>query len=183
MNAKVQIQFPEQLVPFYSANDVIKVYTLASETSIQLRTLLNQIKKSASFVKTYAKEHNIDDSIFNEMENLIAVAITLSDIQLNDFNNLKNKLEETIEQFDSGDLLDVYFYIHEATMWLNTLCYQIVNEFSILKKSIKNSIHNSVFSTLENLVFATEYIAIRKTDALNIQREKYEIEWEATKNG
>ena len=38
MNAKVQIQFPEQSIPFYSANDVIKVYTLASETSIQLRT-------------------------------------------------------------------------------------------------------------------------------------------------
>ena len=31
MNAKVQIQLSEQLIPFYTANDVIKAYALASE--------------------------------------------------------------------------------------------------------------------------------------------------------
>ena len=58
MNAKVQIQFPEQSIPFYSVADIISAYSLASEAATQLRTLANQINKATAFVKAFVQEND-----------------------------------------------------------------------------------------------------------------------------
>ena len=65
MNAKVNFQLPEQLIPFYSVADIISAYSLASEAATQLRTLANQISKATAFVKTFVQENErADPSIF-----------------------------------------------------------------------------------------------------------------------
>ena len=78
MNAKVQIQFSEQSIPFYSVADIINAYSLASETATQLRTLANQISKATAFVKAFVQENDrADSSAFAELENLIIISSSL----------------------------------------------------------------------------------------------------------
>lgn len=89
MNAKVQIQFPEQLIPFYSVADIISAYSIASEAATQLRTLANQINKATAFVKTFVQENDrADSSAFAELENLIIISYqprqTLTYVNLTD---------------------------------------------------------------------------------------------------
>ena len=81
MNAKVQIQLLEQLIPFYNAADVINVYSLAFEAASHFRTLTNQISKSAAQIKVSAHKNKTDNSIFPELENLIAISLHLANSQ------------------------------------------------------------------------------------------------------
>ncbi|MQW91963.1 hypothetical protein GFH30_00990 [Acinetobacter wanghuae] len=180
MNAKVKSS--EQLIPFYSTKDIISAYTLASESSVQLRTLFNQIIKSISFVKAHAEEYRADSTVFTEMENLTILAVQLADTQIDRYNGLKND-KDASDEYDAGDLLDAYALAREGATWLDTLCFQLNSEMREVKEATQTKIHFSVFSTLERLIHIAEYLAESHSNTFNIECEKYEAEWEATKNG
>lgn len=181
MNAKVNIS--EQLVPFYTTADVLKAYTLASETSTHLRTLANQIIKNTAFVKAYAEENNADISLFTELENLNEITRQLAHSQVDTYNlELKRHKQESIEQYFTGDLLDAYSLAAENTTWLVTMFYQIKDEAEIVKEALKHHMHSSVFASLDNLIGIATYISDNHSNMFDIEREKHEIEWEASKN-
>lgn len=184
MNAKVKIQLPEQLIPFYTAADIISAYSLASETATQLRTLTNQISKATAFVKACAEENKVDSSIFTELENLIAISHQLANSQADTCGlELKKHKQEPYDQYDAGDLLDAYSLNHEYTAWLETMFYQIKSEVEVVKETIEHSICGAVFGTLEHLIHIAAYLAGSHSNTFDIERENYEIQWEATKNG
>jgi len=184
MNAKVQIQLQEQLVPFYNATNYLNAYKIAYETATQLRTLFNQISKSAIFVKTYAEEHNLDNSIFIEVENLIAISLQLSNSHADICSaEIKRHRQTPYDQYDAGDLNEAYALAHENTTWLETLIYKIRIEVKLVKEAIKDVIHSVVFAPLENLINIAEYLAESHINTFSIESEKYQAEWEASKNG
>ncbi|WP_151983824.1 hypothetical protein [Acinetobacter nosocomialis] len=184
MNAKVNIQLPEQLVPFYNATNYLNAYKIAYETATQLRTLLNQISKSAIFVKTYAEEHNLDNSIFIEVENLIAISLQLSNSHANICSaEIKRHRQEPYDQYDAGDLSDAYALAHENTTWLETLISKIRLEVKLIKEAVKDVIHSTVFAALESLINIAEHFAEMNVNTFSIESEKYEAEFEVSKNG
>lgn len=184
MNAKVQIQFSEELVPFYSITDVIKAFKFASETATQLRTLNNQISKATAFIKEYVEENKIDSSIFAELENLIVIAHQLSNGQADTCKREINRHSHNPNnQYDVGDLFDAYSLAYENTSWLETIFHQIKDEVEIIKEAIKQNTHGAVFATLERLIHIAAYLSESHSNTFDIEREKYEAEWEATKNG
>lgn len=184
MNAKVNIQLPEQLVPFYSATNYLNAYKIAYKTATQLRTLLNQISKSAIFVKTYAEEHNLDNSIFIEVENLIAISLQLSNSHADICSaEIKRHRQAPYDQYDAGDLNEVYALAHEYTTWLETLISKIRIEVKLVKEAVKDVFHSTVFATLEHLINIAEYLAENNVNTFSIESKKYEAEWEASKNG
>lgn len=185
MNAKVQIQFLEQLIPFYSASDVIKAYALASETSTQLRTLANQINKATAFVKAFVQENDrADSSAFAELENLIIISQQLANSQADTYGlELKRHQQEPDDHYNAGDLYDAYSLAYENTSWLETMFYQAKDEVEVIKEAIKQNTHGAVFATLERLIHIAAYWAESHSNTFDIEREKYEAEWEATKNG
>ncbi|ENN6006133.1 hypothetical protein [Acinetobacter baumannii] len=184
MNAKINIQLPGQSVPFYNATNLLNAYKLAYETATQLRTLLNQISKSAIFVKTYAEENNLDNSIFTEIENLIAISLQLSNSHTDIYNaEIKRHRQEPYDQYDADDLNGAYALAHENTTWLETLISKIRIEVNLVKEAVKGVIHGAVFATLEHLINIAEYLAETNVNAFSIESEKYEAQWEASKNG
>ena len=185
MNAKVQIQFPEQLTPFYNADDVINVYSLAFETATQLRTLANQINKATAFVKAFVQENDkADSSAFAELENLIIISQQLANSQADIYGlELKRHQQEPDDHYNVGDLYDAYSLAYENTSWLETMFYQAKDEVEVVKEAIKQNTHGAVFGTLEHLIHIAAYLAESHRNTFDIEREKYEIQWEATKNG
>lgn len=184
MNAKVQIQFSEPLIPFYTIADVIKAYALALETATQLRTLANQISKNTALVKAYAEENNTDISLFTELENLIAITHQLANSQADTYKlELKRHKQEPDDQYGAGDLYDAYSLAQENTSWLQTMFYQIKDEAEIVKDAVKQNIHSATFASLENLINISAYLAENSANTFDVENEKYEAEWEATKNG
>lgn len=186
MNAKVNFQVPEQLIPFYSTIDMLDAYSLASETASQLQTLIKQISKSTAQIKIYAHESNIHANIFSELESLISISQYLSDNHINTFDAESEKYQSELgvsnAQYDAGDLFNAYALAHEATLWLQTMFYQIKNEAEAIKQeTIK--LGAGIFANLERLIHIAEYLADSHSDTLNTKREKYEMEWEATANG
>lgn len=160
MNAKVNFQLPEQLIPFYSAADALNAYTLASEATVQLRTLINQISKNTAFVKAYAEENKADSSLFTELENLIAISHQLANSQADTYGlELKRHKQEPHDQYSAGDLLDAYSLAYENTAWLQTMFSQIKDEAEIVKEVVKQNIHSAVFSTLDHLIHIANYFA------------------------
>ncbi|MEQ0924032.1 hypothetical protein ABLT40_09560 [Acinetobacter schindleri] len=185
MNAKVQIQFPEQSIPFYSVADIISAYSLAFEAATQLRTLANQINKATAFVKTFVQENDkADSSAFAELENLIIISQQLANSQADTYmRELNRHTHKPDDQYGAGDLFDAYSLAHENTSWLETMFYQIKDEVEVVKETIKQSTHGAVFGTLEHLIHIAAYWAESHSNTFDIEREKYEAEWEATKNG
>lgn len=185
MNAKVKIQLPEQLIPFYSVADIISAYSLASEAATQLRTLANQINKATAFVKAFVQENDrADSSAFAELENLIIISHQLANSQADTYGlELKRHQQEPDDHYDAGDLFDAYSLTYENTSWLETMFYQIKEEVEVVKEAIKHTISGAVFATLERLIHIAAYLAESQANAFDIDREKYELEWEATKNG
>lgn len=183
MNAKVNFQLPEQLIPFYSATDALNAYMFASEATVQLRTLINQISKSTAQIKAYAHNNNVSQAVFSELENLISVSKLLADSQVDTYNlEFKRHTEESHDQYDAGDLLDAYSLAYENTSWLQTLLYQIKDEaVAIREKSFQLS--DAIFVTLERLIHIAAYLADNNSNTFDVEREKYEAEWEAVKNG
>lgn len=185
MNANVQIQFPEQSIPFYSVADIISAYSLASEAATQLRTLANQINKATAFVKAFVQENDrADSSAFAELENLIVIAHQLSNGQADTCKREINRhTHKPDDQYDAGDLYDAYSLAYENTSWLETMFYEAKDEVEIIKEAIKQNTHGAVFATLERLIHIAAYLAETHSNTFDIEREKYEAEWEATKNG
>ena len=185
MNAKVQIQFSEQSIPFYSVADIISAYSLASETATQLRTLANQISKATAFVKAFVQENNkVDSAIFAELENLIIISHQLADSQTDNYmRELNRHTHKPDDQYGAGDLFDAYSLAHENTSWLETMFYQIKDEVKVVKETIKQGTHGAVFGTLEHLIHIAAYWAESHSNTFDVEREKHEAEWEATKNG
>lgn len=185
MNAKVQIQFPEQSIPFYSVADIIRAYSLASEAATQLRTLANQISKETAFVKTFVQESDRADSpAFAELENLIIISQQLANSQADTYSlELKRHTQEPDDHYDAGDLYDAYSLAYENTSWLETMFYQVKDEVEVVKEAIKQNTHGAVFATVERLIHIAAYWAESHSNTLDIEREKYELESEATKNG
>lgn len=188
MNAKVKIQFPEQLIQFYSTVDMLDAYSLAFETTSQLQTLINQIRKSTVQIKIYAQESNIHSDVFSELESLISISQYLSENHNNTFDVEREKYQSEFDlsnaQYDAGDLFNAYSLAHEATLWLQTMFYQIKNEAEAIKqKIIKLGIGSGIFTNLERLIHIADYLADSYSDTLNTEREKYEVEWEVIKNG
>ena len=184
MNAKVNFQLPEQLIPFYSAADALNAYMLASESIAQLRTLINQISKSTAQIKAYAHDNNASQAVFSELENLISVSKLLADSQVDTYNlEFKRHTKESHDQYDAGDLFNTYSLAYENTSWLQTMFYQIKDEAEIVKDTVKQNIHSAVFGGLDNLIHIAEYLAESKTNSFDVEREKYELQWEASKNG
>lgn len=186
MNAKVKIQFPEQLIPFYSTVDMLDAYSLAFETASQLQTLINQISKSTTQIKIYAQESNIHSDIFSELESLISISQYLSENHVNTFDVEREKYQSEFHvsnaQYDAGDLFNAYSLAHEATLWLQTMFYQIKNEAETAKRKIIK-LGSGIFTNLERLIHIAEYLADSYSDTLNIECEKFEAEWETIKNG
>ena len=185
MNAKVQIQFSEQSIPFYSVADIINAYSLASETATQLRTLANQISKATAFVKAFVEKNDrADSSAFAELENLIIISQQLANSQVDIYGlELKRHQQEPDDHYNAGDLHDAYSLAYENTSWLETMFYQVKDEVEVVKEAIKQNTHGAVFATLERLIHIAAYWAESHSNTFDIEREKHEAEWEATKNG
>lgn len=185
MNAKVQIQFSEHSIPFYSAADIISAYSLASETATQLRTLANQISKATAFVKAFVEKNDrADSSAFAELENLIIISQQLADSQADTYmRELNRHTHKPDDQYSAVDLFDAYSLTHENTSWLETMFYQVKDEVEVVKEAIKQNTHGAVFGTLEHLIHIAAYLAGSHSNTFDVEREKYEAEWEATKNG
>lgn len=181
MNAKVEIQLPKQLIPFYSAVDVLKAYSLASEAAVQIRTLVNQISKSTAQIKAYVQKDSFNEAVFSEIENLISISNFLLINQLDVYSiECKKLTEEPYDKYDAGDLFNVYYLTYENMSWLQTLLYQIKDEAETIKQEAdKHGIHPAVFANLERLIQITEYLADDKANSYNIDCEKYEIEWKS----
>lgn len=183
MNAKVNLQLSEQLIPFYSVADIISAYSLASESAIQLRTLTNQISKATVFVKAYAEENKVDSTIFAELENLIVISHQLANSQADTYGlELKRHKQEPDDQYNAGDLHDAYSLAYENTSWLQTMFYQIKDEAEIVKDAVKQNIHSAVFGGLDNLIHIAAYLADNHSNTFDVEREKYEAAWEVSKN-
>lgn len=183
MNAKVNFQLPEQLIPFYSAADALNAYMLASEATAQLRTLINQISKSTAQIKAHAHDNNVSKTVFSELENLISVSKLLADSQVDTYNlEFKRHKEESHDQYDAGDLLDAYSLSYENTSWLQTMLYQINDEATAIKEGSFN-LADALFATLDRLIHIALYLADSHSNTFDVEREKYESEWETIKNG
>lgn len=184
MNAKVKIQSPEQLIPFYRAADIVGAYSLASETATQLRTLANQINKATAFVKAFVQENDkADSSAFAELENLIIISQQLANSQADTYGlELKRHQQEPGDHYNAGDLYDAYSLAYENTSWLETMFYQAKDEVEVVKEAIKQNTHGAVFATLERLIHIAAYLAESQANTFDIEREKYEMQWEATTN-
>ncbi|MFW2722569.1 hypothetical protein ACN6QQ_08055, partial [Acinetobacter baumannii] len=87
------------------------------------------------------------------------------------------------DQYDAGDLNEAYALAHEYTTWLETLISKIRIEVKLVKEAVKDVIHSSVFATLESLINIAEYFAEINVNTFSIESEKYEAEFEVSKNG
>lgn len=181
MNAKVKIS--EQLVPFYSTTKLLDAYTIAFETTTQIKTLIGQIGKSVVFLKsTHVNE--IHPSAFTELESLLSIARHLSDDFNNTFDIELEKYQSSVTETgcDASDLLEPYGLAYEVFTWLSTLIYQMKDELNAVKES-STDLCDAVFAGLENLINIADYLSDNHRNTFKIEFEKFEAEWEATKNG
>ena len=182
MNAKVNFQSSEQLIPFYSVVHMLDAYSLAFETTAQIQVLINRISKETTRIKKVAQESNV----FTELESLISVAEYLADNHSNTLDvereKYQNALKNSAVQYDAGDLLEPYGLAHEISTWLSTIIHQIKDELIAVKKS-STALCDAVFASLENLINIADYLSDNHRNTFKIECEKYEAEWEATKNG
>ena len=174
MNAKVK--FPEQLIPFYSAVNLLDAYSLAFETTCQIQVLINRISKETTRIKKVAQENNV----FTELESLISVAEYLADNHSNTLDVEREKYQNALKnsgvQYDAGDLFEAYSLAHEVSSWLSTILYQIKDElFTVKEKS--TALCNAIFASLERLIHIAEYLADNHSNTFDVEREKYEMEW------
>ena len=178
MNAKVKIS--QQLVPFYSATDVINAYSLAFETTSQIQTLISRISKNVVFLKSTYK-NDVRVNTFDELESLISIARYLTDEFNNTLDVQNEKYQNIVTECDAGDLLEVYSLAHEVHTWFSSTIYEIKDELSAVKKS-STELCDAVFASIENLINIADYLSDNHRNTFKIECEKYELEWEASKN-
>jgi len=181
MNAKVKIQLPEQAVPFYNSKKLLDAYSIALETTTKIQTLITQISKNVVFLKS-AYVNELHPYTFAELESLISIASYLSEDFSNTFDVGLEKYRNSITECDAADLLEPYGLAHEVSTWLLTIIYQIKDELIIVKKS-STTLCDAVFTSLENLINIAEYLSDNHRNTFKIECEKYEAEFEVSKNG
>ena len=178
MNAKVKIS--EQLVPFYSAKQLSDAYAIAIETTAQIQTLIGRISKNVVFLKSRYK-NDVHANTFAELESLISIAQYLSDEFSNTFDVQNEKHQNIITECDAGDLLEIYSLAHEVHTWFSSTIYEIKDELSAVKKS-STELCDAVFASIENLINIADYLSDNHRNTFKIECEKYELEWEVSKN-
>lgn len=181
MNAKVQIQLPEQSVPFYNAKKLLDAYSIALETTTKIQTLITRISKNVVFLKS-AYVNELHPNTFTELESLISIASYLSEDFGNSFDVGLEKYRNSVTECDAGDLLEAYGLAREISTWLSTIIYQIKDELIAVKKS-STALCDAVFASLENLINIADYLSDNHRNTFKIECEKYEAEWETSKNG
>ena len=183
MNAKIQNLLPEQSIRFYTHTQLLDAHTIVLETTTSIQTLIDRIDKSITFLKT-SYENVLHPSTFTELESLISIARYLSNDFCNTFDvqleNYKNSVTET--KCDAGGFLDLYGLSHEFFNWLSSLIFQIKDELRTVKQTSK-ALCDAVFASLENLINIADYYSDNHRNTFKIELEKFEAEWEATKNG
>lgn len=181
MNAKVKIS--EQLVPFYNTTKLLDAYAIALETTAQIQTLVDRIGKSLVFLKsTHVNE--LHPSAFTELESLLSITRHLSDDFSNTFDIELEKYKSSVTETgcDAGDLLEPYGLAYEVFTWISTLIYQMKDELNVVKES-STDLCDAIFAGLENLINIADYLSDNHRNTFKIEFEKFEAEWEATKNG
>ena len=180
MNAKVNFQLPEQLIPFYSAVDLLDAYSLAFETTTQIQVLISRISKETIRIKKLEQKDSAAPHSFTKLESLISVAEYLADNYSNTFDvereKYQNALKNSDVQYNAGDLFDAYSHAHEISSWLSTILYQIKDELFTVKEN-STFLCGAIFASLERLIYITEYLADNHSNTFDIECEKYEIEW------
>jgi hypothetical protein len=186
MNAKVNFQLSEQLIPFYTAVDLLGAYSLAFETTAQIQVLISRISKETIRIKKLEQKDSAAPHSLTELENLISVAEYLAANHSNTFDVEREKYQNALKnsgiQYDAGDLFEAYSLAHETSSWLGTILYQIKDELLTVKENSK-VLCNAIFASLERLIFIAEYLADNHSNTFDVECKKYEAEWETVKNG
>ena len=184
MNAKVN--FSEQSIPLYRAINMVDAYSLAFNTTTQTQVLISCISKETIRLKSLEQENSAVPHSFTVLESLISIAEDLATNYCNIFDvehdKYKNGLNNSNIQYDAGDLLEPYGLAHEVSTWLSTLIFQMKDELITVKKS-STALCDAVFAGLENLINIADYLSDNHRNTFKIEFEKYEAEWEASKNG
>ena len=165
---------------------MVDAYSLAFNTTTQTQVLISCISKETIRLKSLEQENSSVPHSFTKLESLISVAEYLAANHSNTFDVEREKYQNEFDlsnaQYDAGDLFSAYSLAHEATLWLQTMFYQIKNEAEAIKQKIIK-LGSGIFTNLERLIHIAEYLADSYSDTLNTEREKYEVEWEVIKNG
>ena len=184
MNAKVN--FSEQSIPLYRAINMVDAYSLAFNTTTQTQVLISCISKETIRLKSLEQKNSAVPHSFTVLESLISIAEDLAANYCNIFDvehdKYKNGLNNSNIQYDAGDLLEPYGLAHEVSTWLSTLIFQMKDELITVKKS-STALCDAVFAGLENLINIADYLSDNHRNTFKIEFEKYEAEWEASKNG
>ena len=185
MNAKVQISLSKQ-IPLYRTINMVDAYSLAFNTTTQTQVLISCISKETIRLKSLEQENSAVPHSFTVLESLISIAEDLAANYCNIFDvehdKYKNGLNNSNIQYDAGDLLEPYGLAHEVSTWLSTLIFQMKDELITVKKS-STALCDAVFTGLENLINIADYLSDNHRNTFKIELEKYEAEWEASKNG
>lgn len=180
MNAKVNIQFPEN--SFHSAVDVLDAYSLALETTTQVQVLINRVSKETKRIKEIEQENSTTPHSFTEFENLISVAKYLAENYVNIFDLEYENASKNIDvRYDIADLSNAYSLACEISSWFGTILYQLKDELFIIKENSK-VLCDAVFAGLENLINIADYLSNNHRNTFKIECEKYEAEWRVSKN-
>lgn len=183
MSAKVN--FSEQSIPLYRTPQMVDAYSLAFSTNTQIQVLISCISKETVRIKDLERKNCPVPHSFTVLESLISIAEDLATNYCNTFDveheKYKNGLNSSDNQYDAGDLLEPYGLAYEVSTWLSTLIYQMKDELITVKKS-STTLCDAVFAGLENLINIADYLSDSHRNTFKIEFEKYEAEWEATKN-
>ena len=185
MNAKVQISLSKQ-IPLYRTINMVDAYSLAFNTTTQTQVLISCISKETIRLKSLEQENSAVPHSFTVLESLISIAEDLAINYCNTFDTEHEKYKSSLNssdiQYDAGDLLEPYGLAHEVSTWLSTLIFQMKDELITVKKS-STALCDAVFAGLENLINIADYLSDNHRNTFKIEFEKYEAEWEASKNG
>lgn len=184
MNAKVNIQFPEK--SFYSAINILDAYSLALDSTTQLKVLISRINKETQQLIEVEQKSNSTPHSFTDVKSLISVAEYLAESYTNIFDSeyekYKNASKNINVKFDAADLSEAYGLAHEISSWFGTLLYQIKDELLTIKENSK-VLCDAVFASLKRLIDIADFLSESFSNTFQREFEKYDSEWEASKNG
>ncbi|WOQ36985.1 hypothetical protein [Acinetobacter soli] len=184
MNAKVNIQFPEK--SFYSAINILDAYSLALDSTTQLKVLISRINKETQQLIEVEQKSNSTPHSFTDVKSLISVAEYLAESYTNIFDSeyekYKNASKNINVKFDAADLSEAYGLAHEISSWFGTLLYQIKDELLTIKENSK-VLCDAVFASLKRLIDIADFLSESLSNTFQREFEKYDSEWEASKNG
>ena len=184
MNAKVQISLSKQ-IPLYRAINMVDAYSLAFNTTTQTQVLISCISKETIRLKSLEQENSSVPHSFTKLESLISVSEYLAANYCNTFDSEHEKYKKSLNssdiQYDAGDLLEPYGLAYEVSTWLSTLIFQIKDELITVKDSSR-VLCDAVFASLESLINIADYLSDNHRNTFKIEFEKYDAEWEASKN-